>query len=238
MGEAQISGRAAPATSSADQFASAYEALKADGSTQFNLPPADPPPETPSWLIAFFKWLGDVLEPVGRFLAWITSFFPDAPYVRVILWVVIAGAAALLVYVVIQRLRTGEWRLPRRRVAANAELIDEEEEESPAFVAKPAWLQEADMLAAQGLFAEAVHHLLFRSIEDIAYRRPQLVKPALTSREIAGAAAIPGKARELFAGIAELVERSLFGGRPLTESDWTGARAAYASCAASGSWRG
>lgn len=201
------------------------------------MPPADPPPETPAWLIAFFKWLGEVLEPVARFLGWIGSFFPDAPYVRMILWTLIALAAALLVYVVVQRIRTGEWRLPRRRFAAPADMA-EEEEESPLFVAKPSWLQEADALAAQGLFAQAVHHLLFRSIEDIAYRRPQLVRPALTSREIAGAGAIPTKARELFAAIAALVERSLFGGRPVSQDDWASARAAYASFAASGSWRG
>lgn len=179
-----------------------------------------------------------MLEPIGRFLAWITSLMPAAPYARIMLWSVIALAVAALIYMVYQRFRTGEWRLPRRRLAVSAEYdgAGEEEEETPAFEPKRSWLQEADALAAQGLFAEAVHHLLFRSIEDIAYRRPQLVRPALTSREIAAAKAIPAKARDMFTAIAALVERSLFGGAPVTADDWADARTAYGDLAAGRSW--
>ena len=84
---------------------------------------------------------------------------------------------------------------------------------SPDEMPMRRWLEEADALAAQGKYAEAIHHLLFRSIEDISSRRPNLVRPALTSREIAASEAIPSRAGELFASIARLVERSLFGGR-------------------------
>jgi hypothetical protein len=99
------------------------------------------------------------------------------------------------------------------------------------------WLDEADALAAQGKFAEAIHHLLFRSIEDISSRRPNLVRPALTSREIAASRAIPSRAGELFASIARLVERSLFGGRAVGEGDWLEARTAYADFALAKAWR-
>lgn len=177
-----------------------------------------------------------MLEPVARFLNWIAGFMPEAPYARLFLWTMIGLAAALIVYLVWERLRTGEWRLWQRR-ASQAVYAGEEEDEARDFQPKPAWLEEADALAARGLFAEAVHHLLFRSIDDIAYRRPRLVRPALTSREIAGAEAIPPKPRELFARIAALVERSLFGGRPVSVDDWSVARAAYADLAAGQSWR-
>jgi hypothetical protein len=63
------------------------------------------------------------------------------------------------------------------------------------------------------------------------------VRPALTSRELAAAEAIPAPARDLFARIARLVERSLFGGRPVAADDWTTARAAYADFALPGTWR-
>ena len=33
--------------------------------------------------------------------------------------------------------------------------------------------READALAAEGRFAEAIHHLLLRSVEDIGRRRPR-----------------------------------------------------------------
>ena len=100
-----------------------------------------------------------------------------------------------------------------------------------------AWLREADALAADGRFAEAIRQLLFRSVEDIGKRRPRLVRPALTSRELAASDALPGAARSLFAGIAAKVEHSLFGRRAVSEGDWRDARAAYAEFALPGSWR-
>ena len=39
-----------------------------------------------------------MLQPVGRFLGWLTSFMPDAPYARIFLWTVIAIAAAALLW--------------------------------------------------------------------------------------------------------------------------------------------
>ena len=218
-----------------DQFAGAYKAMRADPSIQFNLTPAEPPPQSPQWLRDFFDWLGNALEPVGRFLAWIGSFLPDAPYARILMWTMLALAAGVLLWAVYNRLVHGEWRvrLPRRTVA-NIEFA---EEWAPEDAATRSWLEEAEALAHQGRYAEAIHHLLFRSIEDLARRRPNLVRPALTSRELAASPAVPGRARDLFAGIARLVERSLFGGRAVGESEWIEARDSYAEFALAGSWR-
>lgn len=220
-----------------DRLAAAHRALTADESVQFTLRRADPPRQPPAWLKAFFEWLGDVLAPVGRFFRWIGSLMPDAPYARVLLWSVLALAAAALVWMVVERVRHGAWRLPRRRRRSGAEVIATEEDWAPAAAPVRAWLAEADALAATGAYAEAVHHLLRRSVEDIARRRPQLARPALTSRELAAADAIPPAPRDLFAGIARLVERSLFGGRAVSGEDWTAARAAYADLALPRAWR-
>lgn len=220
----------------ADRFAAAHAALKADPSVQFNFTSPPPPPETPSWLKAFFDWLGKVLEPVGKFLQWIGSFMPDAPVARILLWTLLAGAAVALLWAIYQRLKTGEWKVPRFRPAPYREA-EIEEEWVPDDAPVRSWLQEADALAEQGLYAEAIHHLLFRSIEDISRRRPNVVRPALTSREISTASAIPLSARELFVGIVRLVERSLFGGRPVDLNDWTSARSAYADFALPQAWR-
>ncbi|HEX9963842.1 MAG TPA: DUF4129 domain-containing protein [Allosphingosinicella sp.] len=219
-------------------MAAAHDALKADPSIQFSLQPAPPPPQPPQWLRDFFQWLGDVLDPVKRFFGWISSFMPDAPYAKILLWTVLAATAAAFAWMVYVRLRDGEWRLPRRRRAVSVEVPPEEETWSPEAAPARSWLREADAFAAEGRYAEAVHHLLFRSIEDIARRRPRLVRPALTSRELAAAEALPAPARSLFARIAELVERSLFGGRPVEASDWTAARSAYADLVTPGAWRG
>jgi hypothetical protein len=220
-------------------LAAAHDALKADSSIQFSLQPAPPPPEPPKWLRDMAQWLSDVFAPVGRFFQWIGSFMPDAPYARILLWTVLAAAALGFSILVYRRIREGEWRLRRRRPQSGVPVEETDEEGwAPEDAPARSWLREADALAAQGRFAEAVHHLLFRSIEDIARRRPRLVRPALTSRELAAAEALPPPARSLFARIAGLVERSLFGGRPVEASDWTAARTAYADLVLPGTWRG
>lgn len=169
-------------------------------------------------------------------LKWVGSFFPDAAYARILLWTVIAAGAGALLWVLYNRIRYDEWRLRLPQLAPSAH-VDAEEEWAPAESGTRAWLDEADKLAGQGRFADAIHHLLFRSVEDIARRRPALARPALTSRELAAAEGIPGRARELFAGIARLVERSLFGGRSVGEKEWLSARQAYSEFALAAAWR-
>jgi hypothetical protein len=237
-GSGEIAGKVEDAAGAADGLAAAHDALKADPSIQFSLQPAPPPPQPPKWLRDFFEWLGDAMKPVGRFFEWVTSFMPDAPYARIFLWTVLVAAALGLAVLVHGRIQDGEWRLPRRRRPAAVAVEAEDETWAPESAPARSWLREADALAARGLYAEAVHHLLFRSIEDIGRRRPRLVRPALTSRELAAAEALPPPARSLFSRIAGLVERSLFGGRPVEAADWTAARAAYADLVLPGTWRG
>ncbi len=237
-GRDDIAGNAQDPAGAADRLAAAHDALKADSSIQFQLQREPPPPQPPQWLRDFLEWLGDVFEPVGRFLRWIGSFMPDAPYARILLWTVLAAAAAGFAIMVYRRIRDGAWSLPRRRRPVGIAVEAEEEAWAPEAAPARSWLREADALAAEGRYAEAVHHLLFRSIEDIARRRPRLVRPALTSRELAAAEALPPPARSLFSRIAGLVERSLFGGRPVEAADWTAARTAYADLVLPGTWRG
>ena len=221
----------------ADRFAQAYKGMRADPAIQFNLPPPKPEPKPPAWLEAVGKWLREhIFEPIGKALQWVGGFFPDAPYARIFLWTVLALAAVALAWAIYNRVRHGEWRLRLPRLAPVTDIADDEiwsPDETPIRL----WLEEADALAAQGKYAEAIHHLLFRSIEDIASRRPNLVRPALTSREIAASRAIPSRAGELFASIARLVETSLFGGRAVGAGDWVEARGAYTDFALAKAWR-
>lgn len=224
-----------PAVSDA-QFQQAWRALRGDGAVQFDLTPAPPPPHAPEWLRTLGHWIADVFRPIGRALAWITSLMPAAPYARILLWAVLIAAALALIWMLVQRWRSGEWRLPSWRRRA-AEAVGAEDEWVPEAAPVRTWLEEADALAARGQFAEAVHHLLRRSIDDIAWRRPQLIRPALTSRDIAAADGIPAPARSLFKPIVAIVERSLFGGRPVSADEWTATRQAYADFALPQAWR-
>jgi hypothetical protein len=227
------------AAAEADRFSAAYRSLREDPSIQFVLLPPKPRAPPPEWLRALGRWLHDVFSPVGRFLAWIGSFMPDAPYARIFLWAVITLAAIALLWMIVERVRHGEWRLPRRgkRAAAESAADDPEAAWIPDEAPVRAWLREADALATEGRFAEAIHLLLFRSVEDIQRRRPAAVRPALTSRELASSAAIPRTARAMFARIAGAVEASVFGGRPVDAGGWADARAAYADFAAAGAWK-
>lgn len=222
----------------ADRLAAAHAALRADPSIQFTLTRPPAPPQTPEWLEMLGRWIAAAFRPVGRLLGWIAGLMPDAPYARILLWTLLATVAAAMVWMVVERIRSGEWRLPRRRRGAPAVESDGDGEGwAPDAAPARAWLREADRLAAEGRFAEAIHYLLFHSIDDIARRRPQLRRPSLTARELAAAPLLPAVVRPLFASIAAPVERSQFGGRPVADADWREARAAYAGFALPQAWR-
>jgi len=233
-----VGGNGQAAAEAAERLASAHDALKADTSIQFRLESAPPPPEPPQWLKELLDSLAGAFRPVGRFVNWIGSFMPDAPVARFIFWSMLVLAAVAILWIVYERIRHGKWRLPSRRTAPSVEPSGDEEEWAPEAAPARSWLREADALAAEGRYAEAARHLLFRSVEDIERRRPKLVRPALTSRELASAEAIPAAARGPFARIARVVEISLFGGRPVEEGDWASARQAYADLVLPGAWRG
>ena len=223
--------------SAAERFAAAHRALRANTDIQFDLKRSAPPVQAPAWLRAFGEWLRSVFRPIGKFLDFIGSFVPDAPYARILLWSVLIGGLVALAWMIWTRIQEGQWRMPRLRRPQGAQATAEEEEWRPEPAPVRAWLEEADALAGEGRFAEAAHHLLLRSVEDIGRRRPGLVQPALTSRELARAPALPERARQLFAGIAAVVERSLFGGRAVDAQDWAECRSAYADFARTAAWK-
>ena len=190
-------------------FAEAHRQLLADPTIQFDLPQPDPPPQMPGWLGA----LGPVLQ--------------------VLFWIAIAGFVLFMLYLLVQRLSGRDWSWRRR---ADEDAPDESWR--PEAGEARELLGEADALAAKGLYSEAARLILYRSIEDIDDKRPDLVRPALTSRDICGLDAIPGRPRSAFARIAALVERSLFAGRPLAATDWSDCRAAYEEFAFAEGWSG
>lgn len=218
---------------STEQLADAHRRLLADGATQFDLLPPPAPPKPPAWLRAFYDWLGDVFAPVGEWLRWVGSLIPDAPYVRIILGILLVAVLLWLGRLAYLHLSP----LHRRGRALPGDFGEQPEDDVlPEAAAARSWLEEADTLAAQGHYGEAVHHLLIRSIEDIGRRRPQMLRPSLTSRDIAAAEAIPAGPRALFARIAGVVEASLFGGQPVGADQWSSCRAAYSDFAERRAW--
>lgn len=97
-------------------------------------------------------------------------------------------------------------------------------------------LDEADALAARGHFGEAVHLLLFSSIEDMERRLEGGVAPSLTAREIAGLARLPEAAGKALRPIIRIVENSHFGGRMVDADAWQVARRSYQDFAFGPGW--
>jgi hypothetical protein len=175
------------------------------------------PPKPPEWM----RWLSEKLAWLG-------------PYLKYVFWAGLVVLSLLILYAIAREV------LRLRKPTARPE--------GPRLVADPPWrpdandardlLSAADRLAAEGRFLEAAHLLLLRSVEDIQKHRPKALRVSLTSREIAVLPALPEVARPAFASIARVVERGLFGGRPVDGDDFAACRSAYEAFALPDGWRG
>jgi hypothetical protein len=154
------------------------------------------------------------LKILGQWIGAAAKFI--APFAIDLFWIGLAAAILAAVFLIAREVMGAHWR-------------------PEAFKAR-ALLEDADRLAAQGRYDEATHLLLLRGIDDIEDKRPRLVKPALTARDIAVLAAVPAAARDAFAVIAAVVEKSLFGGRRLDANAFAQCRAAYEAFAFPKAW--
>jgi hypothetical protein len=125
------------------------------------------------------------------------------------------------------------WRVPWKGGPASTEA---EEKWRPDGAQAQILIAEADALAAEGRYEEAVHLLLRRSVADIITRMPDFLRPSLTARDIASDHSVPPRARSAFGEIARIVEAGLFARRPVGSEGWKEARRAYERFAFSDSW--
>jgi hypothetical protein len=176
------------------------------------------PTHEPAWLKVLGQWLAGAIKML-------------TPYAIDLFWVGV-GAAVLAALYLIGREILGARLARRRRDAVRHAPVDWRPESWKAR----ALLEEADRLAARGLYVEAARVLLWRGIDDIEARRPRLVRPALTARDIAALDELPPEARGAFARIAAAVEMGLFAGRGLNAEAFALARAAYEDFAFLKAW--
>jgi hypothetical protein len=176
----------------------------------YNVPKSEPP----EWLVALLRTLAELFAPLGRWLGAGWGGVESTLLVLAVLGVLWIG------WTLFQR-----WKLARAAAPPTRPrpVIDR--------AAALALLEDADALAAKGLYDEAVHLLLRRSVHHIAIARPDWLSPSSTAREIALIPGLPAAARQAFALIAREVERSLYALRALAAEDWRRAREAYAAFA-------
>jgi hypothetical protein len=195
----------------------AHDAILTHHDLQFDFPRYHPP-VTPQWLVELLKSLARI--------------WPHSRYVGYFGWAVVIVAALIFLALIGREIHRRGW-LRWNRVRKSEAPI----EWRPPPQAARDLLREADRLAAQGKFAEAVHLLLLRSIEHISEQIPNLVRPAMTSREIGALRQLPGAARAAFVAMTRVVERALFAGFEIAAADFAQCREAYERFAFPGLWR-
>jgi len=189
-------------------FEQAHQALKGQGDFQFSFPLYVAPKE-PEWV----KALGQFLHDNGHWLGWLA-------------WIVVGALVLYILYRLAMAYGPDivKWRPGKK---PEKPLLQQAVTWRPTEIQARQLLKESDALAAQGRYSEAVHLLLLRSIEDIQERRAGLVRPTLTSREIAMLRALPGPARQAFNFIARVVERGRFAALPIGADDFRACRQEY-----------
>jgi len=200
-------------------FDDAFRAMKRDEKLQFELPPAPEPPKL-DWLENFFKVFAEFI-------------FAILPILKVIFFVGLGAIIALILYAIAKVIyETRFQRAPKDIVEQTPPPLYTPDQEQARIL-----LEDVDAMAAEGRFEEAVHELLFRSIQDIDIRRPNTIRRSLTSREIAALKILTPETREAFAKIGGVVETSYFGGKSIGQAEFDICRAAYAQFAQKSAWK-
>lgn len=224
--EKNVAGQPIEVVEDAQALETLHEAYLAEDTLQLERPDTepeeieiDPPAQMPAWLRSFFEALG----PVFKLLFYI-------------------GAGLIVAFIAYHILATVfDFRLSdifgdKNKKHRNGTQDDILHALKPDEAAARTLLEQADALAREGKFAEAVHLLLFRSIEDIQTRREQRLSTALTAREIGKLDDLPAKPRAALGPIIQIVENSFFGGRPVDEPGWQTARKSYEDFAFGEAW--
>lgn len=113
------------------------------------------------------------------------------------------------------------WVLGLRQVGGRPSVpTDAPPEEAVAALRRRAAGDDADRLAAEGRWAEALHALLLQTIRSLGERSLTPLPPSFTSRELLALAPLSGETRQAFAGMVRTVEGAWFGGLPVGPEDY------------------
>ncbi len=197
-------------------FNEAFRAIKRNQLYQFDLPPTEPIPDTPRWV----KALAEVINALS-------------PLFKVIFYLGIAVIIIFTAYFII----TEVLKIRFNREDNHEDILNPMVPlYAPDEVEARILLEDIDKLAAEGRYSEAIHTLLFRSIQDVDKKRPGCIRSSLTSREISQLDILTPKTRETFSLIGQIVEAGFFAGCQLNQADFDNCRAAYQNFTAPQAW--
>ena len=128
---------------------------------------------------------------------------PRSGVATMLLWGLVALVVIVVAGTIIQQL-TGYHRDPEPEAPRKVTDL-----QLAAVIERPR--DDADELASQGRFADAIHTLLLRTLHELASQNLVRVTPAMTSREILARVNLGADAREALSGLIVAVEQTWFG---------------------------
>lgn len=196
-----------------------HEALLRERAYQFELPEPPPPEDIPDPVD--WGWLGDLFRFVGNLFSWLGP---------IIFWLFVALVAAFVCYLLFAMARG---YLERRDGSKNkatskstARSLDQVDLRPDEEFAKDL-LQQADRLAKEGRFAEALRLLLRSSVSEMQDRVRTRIGVSMTAREVGRIGQLPDAARAALHRIISRNELSVFAGDDVQESGYREARQDY-----------
>ncbi|MAP93616.1 MAG: hypothetical protein CMK07_01580 [Ponticaulis sp.] len=207
-----------------EELQAAHDALSRDPEFQLELP-IDPLREIERPPADSTGFLNDVIRSIGSFFSAIGP---------VLFWCLVALAVVLVLYVlfsIYKGIDDKRKRLVGRRRAAQTTDGLSDVDVRPDEVFANALLAQADALAEQGRFAEAVRILLHSSFTELQTRIRQRIGVSFTAREIGELGQMPDMARSAFHRLIQRVELSAFAEAPVNAEGYQQARQDYSEFA-------
>ncbi len=133
---------------------------------------------------------------------------------------VIAGVILLVIFIARDLLKYAD--------DAGAEpLVDGPVEIAEVRAALDRPLDDADQLAHEGRYAEAIHTLLLRTFQELARTSAVKVAASMTSREILARIPLLGDSRDALADLVLMVELTYFGDDVPGQPEWERCRSQF-----------
>ncbi len=158
-------------------------------------------------------WLESIFDAIGSFLSFL------APVLEILFYVAIVAFVVWLIYFLVDKF---EWRRgnPEEDNAKKVRITV-----APARASKPEVidvpdLSDADKMAENGHYAEAVHILLIAAIDFIQRKIKGILSVSETSREILNNDNVAAEDKGEIGYLVEQVERALFAGKTVDREEY------------------
>jgi hypothetical protein len=197
----------------------------------------------PGWLEQTKDWLKDALGSFGRALnrlgraigKWLSSLFPQAPSIgmggndgiasvaQILSWVIIIGAAAVLILILVKFISRRSISKPPPAPAAAATPDLESEDTTADQLPEDEWLRLAREKVATGDLRQALRALFLAALSLLGAEGLILIRRSKSNfdyeRELRRKLSFAPELNEIFSADRKLFERCWYGAHPVTADE-------------------